>query len=217
MKAVNNLLAKKEYKDFALFTTGHSLGGALAPICSVQMADRFPHKQVQCINFGSPHVGNNSFKKLVMRPQKMCSVGISTLDMTLTQVELMTNLSIWRFVNKDDIVQCMPVLSYTHVGHTVHLTDNGRMDVLMWHKDSGFFNWIPCCSASVSDHSSAEYVKMAFKDFKVSQEKLCKQPGAAMDPKKVNALVWTGVGSPGLVFPELRQEEESGFKQLLTK
>jgi hypothetical protein len=45
-------------------TTGHSLGGALSILCSVYLALELDEKNVECISFGSPRVGNNAFSAL---------------------------------------------------------------------------------------------------------------------------------------------------------
>lgn len=44
--------------------TGHSLGGAIAMICSVFVARGSGEKPVQCVTFGSPRVGDRAFAAL---------------------------------------------------------------------------------------------------------------------------------------------------------
>ena len=60
---------KNFQKDFEIVTTGHSLGGALAILCArhIEMYPRdfgLPKnfkakKQLQCITFGAPKVGDD--------------------------------------------------------------------------------------------------------------------------------------------------------------
>lgn len=56
----------EEYPDYRLYTTGHSLGGALATLFAMEAAaskdPRIP-KPVTCITIASPRVGNLSFAK----------------------------------------------------------------------------------------------------------------------------------------------------------
>jgi len=44
-----------------LIVTGHSLGGALAAIAAYDIKKRYPTKDIQIINFGSPLVGDGNF------------------------------------------------------------------------------------------------------------------------------------------------------------
>lgn len=43
---------------------GHSLGGALATICSFDLCDNIYNNNITCITFGSPRVGDKNFVKL---------------------------------------------------------------------------------------------------------------------------------------------------------
>lgn len=48
--------------DFtSLVVTGHSLGGALATIAALDLADAYPWASVGCVTFGAPRVGNATF------------------------------------------------------------------------------------------------------------------------------------------------------------
>jgi len=55
---------KENSKLTTIYCTGHSLGGALATIASIDIKLQFKHLHVKCYTFGAPRVGNNSFKKL---------------------------------------------------------------------------------------------------------------------------------------------------------
>lgn len=50
--------------------TGHSYGGALALICSLDVKTSFPDKVVETIVFGCPRVGNYAFRKVYNKYQR---------------------------------------------------------------------------------------------------------------------------------------------------
>ncbi|MDM8519968.1 lipase family protein [Anaerolineales bacterium HSG6] len=84
--------------------TGHSLGGALATLCVLDLACNVPNKQVSSYTYGSPKVGGPDFVKLYNQkvPQS------------------------YRFVNGPDIVPTIPVdipflVDYDHVGKLHHI------------------------------------------------------------------------------------------------
>jgi len=84
-----------------ILVTGHSLGGALATICAVELGQNeayntLPIGAIDVITFGSPRVGNTAFKALfngIVRDS-------------------------WRIVNRYDIAVTLPTKSmgYSHVG-----------------------------------------------------------------------------------------------------
>ena len=41
---------------------GHSLGGAVAQLAALWLAQRFPRADLRVVTFGSPRVGNRAFK-----------------------------------------------------------------------------------------------------------------------------------------------------------
>ncbi|ETW06678.1 hypothetical protein H310_02860 [Aphanomyces invadans] len=92
-----------------VYVTGHSLGGALAILCSLDVALKWGSTQVACTTFGCPRVGGNAFKKL-----------FNALVPTT-----------FRFVNGRDPICHSPLRtlwdSFTEVGTTVLLNDFGNM------------------------------------------------------------------------------------------
>ncbi|RHY32254.1 hypothetical protein DYB32_002708 [Aphanomyces invadans] len=96
-----------------IYCTGHSLGGALATLCAVDLALAQPNVAVTMYNFGSPRVGNHAFRLLFN-----------------------AIVSGFRVVNDGDVVTQMPKRDYTsvsrngvgiykHVGTEVVLLSSG--------------------------------------------------------------------------------------------
>ncbi|KAF4577037.1 hypothetical protein EYR36_005024 [Pleurotus pulmonarius] len=93
------LSLKKELKSkptFSLVVTGHSLGGAIAALASLEIKTAFPKLNLRLFSYGAPRVGNLSFAKKLQS-----IVGIS---------------NIFRGVNQQDPVSFMPplLLGYRH-------------------------------------------------------------------------------------------------------
>lgn len=79
---------------------GHSLGGAVASICSLLLKKRYPELKVKCYTFGSPRAGNTAFAEL--------------------HKELIPETL--RIVNNNDPVTMVPTpIFYRHVGILVLL------------------------------------------------------------------------------------------------
>lgn len=90
-----------------VFLTGHSLGGALATICSldVWVKLRISRRQIFVSTFGSPRVGNNAFMRIYN--------SVIALH--------------WRIVIDPDMVAKLPKVGYRHVGKKVLMTPDGEM------------------------------------------------------------------------------------------
>lgn len=75
--------------------TGHSLGGALATLSASYFGGLYPEKNVYCISFGSPRVGNAKFAKTFQKRV----------------------FKSYRFANRNDVVTNLPpaAFSYKHV------------------------------------------------------------------------------------------------------
>ncbi len=60
------LLWTADYSEIEDITViGYSMGGGLAPICSVDLAYNFPDKKVHCIAMAGPRIGNRAFAKSI--------------------------------------------------------------------------------------------------------------------------------------------------------
>ena len=100
-------LNREEYRDFKVFVTGHSLGGALALLLSFfAAADARIPKPVTCVSLGSLLVGDAAFQQAFAR---------------LEQVGWIRHL---RITNEHDPVPCLPPFTwYKPVGMHLRLLD----------------------------------------------------------------------------------------------
>ncbi|KAF3456146.1 hypothetical protein FNV43_RR00796 [Rhamnella rubrinervis] len=53
--------AKEYYRDINIIVTGHSMGGAIASFCGLDLIANHKYKNVQVITFGQPRIGNAAF------------------------------------------------------------------------------------------------------------------------------------------------------------
>jgi predicted lipase len=93
------LKAAKETPHQRIICTGHSLGGALATLCALDVQYNLPDKKVSCYTYGSPKVGNADFAQ--------------------SYNQRVPNT--FRFVNSADTVPSMPPGGYEHVGMLHHV------------------------------------------------------------------------------------------------
>lgn len=105
LEAIHQKLAEMVAGSRPIFVTGHSLGGALAILCALELS-RSVYNIGQVITFGQPRVGNGDFKRLY--------------DGRLGE-------QTFRVVNEEDIVARLPHLPsfhdpYRHVGVEVFLS-----------------------------------------------------------------------------------------------
>ena len=90
-----------------IFITGHSLGGALAELCAIDLQGGFTTLH-SVYTFGQPRVGNKEFKRYAMRELS----GMS-----------------FRVVNECDPVPFLPglLIGYRHAGECVFLSSEGEL------------------------------------------------------------------------------------------
>lgn len=108
--ALVDALLEDEKEPWTIYLTGHSLGGALATLCSFDLALstwKYPKPHLIMYNYGSPRVGNKRFARKFN--------------------ELVPNA--YRIVNGLDAVCTVPrLLGYCHVGHAAILNE-GKVEV----------------------------------------------------------------------------------------
>ncbi|CAN8061621.1 unnamed protein product [Agarophyton chilense] len=104
---VRHVQILREQKIRPVFLTGHSLGGALATICSLDLWVKLnlSRQEIFVSTFGSPRVGNMDFKKVYDQVVPLH----------------------WRIVVDPDMITRMPFHGYKHVGKKVVLTAQGDM------------------------------------------------------------------------------------------
>lgn len=118
-----------------VYLTGHSLGGALATVCSLDLylTQRLLSKEIFVSTFGAPRVGNRHFSSIYNE-----CVPIH-----------------WRIVVAPDVVAKLPKVGYKHVGKKVLITVDGdlfidpnSLELNMWTGDV----------ASILYHRKASYL-----------------------------------------------------------
>lgn len=125
----------QDEKKRPVFLTGHSLGGALATVCSIDLFLRLglSRKDIFVSTFGAPRVGNRQFWNIYEE-----TVPIH-----------------WRIVVGPDVVAKLPKVGYIHVGKKVLITVDGdlfidpnSLELNMWSGDV----------ASILYHRKASYL-----------------------------------------------------------
>lgn len=120
--------------DLPLYITGHSLGGALAAIATLQLAG---DDVAACYTFGAPRVGNEEFSRTIKVP-------------------------IYRVVNASDIVARVPLIlmGYRHVGDVRYLNRSGLLiyspnsfSTFLWFGANFILSW----RSTYRDHAILNY------------------------------------------------------------
>mmetsp|Transcript_14741 Transcript_14741/g.17159 ORF Transcript_14741/g.17159 Transcript_14741/m.17159 type:complete len:465 (-) Transcript_14741:1718-3112(-) len=115
-----------QHPDYKLYVTGHSMGGALATICSFFLASE-PDivGPVTCIAYSAPRVGDRQFLAATQHLEKM------------------GELRIIRVNPDNDTIPTTPVLGYAHVGFQVRLFENENKlpDISYPNLQQGFWSW----------------------------------------------------------------------------
>lgn len=142
MAAVMGILQDVDGLD--VYVTGHSMGGAMAAFCSLDLVANYGLKDVQTVTFGQPRIGNSIF------------------------AQYFTNLvpQAYRMTHAHDMVPHLPPYyslfpqrSYHHFGREVwiHKVDYGSLDyeVETVCDDTGED---PTCSRSVAGNSISDHL-----------------------------------------------------------
>jgi predicted lipase len=85
---------------------GHSLGGAIATLCALDIEQNTTGKTVQCYTYGSPKVGNAHFAAVYNKHVPHT----------------------YRIVNGVDVIPKLPVGAYEHVGQLYHFGGEDQDD-----------------------------------------------------------------------------------------
>ncbi len=107
---LDNVRLKKQARFKRFIITGHSLGGALATYCALDILYNNPELEVICLPFASPKTGNRHWKRSFNKRLKEC----------------------YRFVYKNDIVPNVPmnILFFNHIGKLIKLGGKTKW----WHR-----------------------------------------------------------------------------------
>ena len=152
-----------------LYFCGHSLGGAMATICSGRCyLSHIPSNPIELFTYGSPRVGDKRYINYV-------------------------KLSHYRFVNNNDIVTRVPpaLLGYRHSGDEVYLDRNGRirkLGLVSKRRDrwQGFFRGLRRWKIDhFSDHSIHGYIDAILKAAHDEDERI--KSGAEAKPASAYA------------------------------
>jgi predicted lipase len=105
---VSNLLL--ENPDFKLIITGHSLGGAMATLCAMDLHLNKGIENIFLITFGSPRVGDSAFA--------------DAFDRVFADKS-------WRVTNQHDVVPHVPLIrmGFKHVATEVWFNDSTNFHV----------------------------------------------------------------------------------------
>ncbi|XP_024398281.1 uncharacterized protein [Physcomitrium patens] len=100
-------------QPWQVYSTGHSLGGALATLFALELSSsklaKKGHVQITMYNFGSPRVGNKRFADVYNKVVK----------------------DSWRIVNHRDIIPTVPrLMGYCHVAQPIYLSAGALTDAI---------------------------------------------------------------------------------------
>lgn len=101
-------------QPWQVYSTGHSLGGALATLFALELSSsklaKKGHVQITMYNFGSPRVGNKRFADVYNKVVK----------------------DSWRIVNHRDIIPTVPrLMGYCHVAQPIYLSAGALTDAIL--------------------------------------------------------------------------------------
>lgn len=118
----------RDYPEYSLFITGHSLGGALATLFAFEAAclqRREIPTLITCINFASPKVGNSHFSRAI---DYLEETGVLRHVRVTNQSDPVPRLPVRAYVN-DCCLLCRMKNMYMHVGFKVELKLRNRIRV----------------------------------------------------------------------------------------
>ena len=120
--------------SYSVFTTGHSLGGALSTLFGFLLSNEIAQRVI-VVSFGSPRVGNRAWR---------------------AAFDAKANLTHYRIAHGRDMVTAMPLLAYHHVGKTVTVDESDGYIVYPQY-DYPLLRFSPLYCTSVQDHATDGY------------------------------------------------------------
>jgi hypothetical protein len=132
-----SLLKQREYEDYDIYCTGHSLGGALCTLFGYFLSKQID-KNIVVVSFASPRVGNSSFKR---------------------DFDWQTNLTHYRVTNNRDVVTAIPMVGYKHTGINLHLTGHD-IEIFPKYNYNTYWKFSLWRCWSVLDHSIDRYYRL---------------------------------------------------------
>jgi predicted lipase len=138
------------HPDWSVCITGHSLGAALATLCSYLLAKELPHVQYNVYAFASPKVGNKRFKE---------------------EYNAMPTLYNCRICYNKDCVVAFPTFWYAHVG--VNLWYEKRTDTWHFYDTTINHSFYLCDYYNPFDHLSSNYMEAIH----TAYESVCQNDG----------------------------------------
>jgi len=138
---LKQVYAKKEYKGYDLYITGHSLGGGLTQLLGFAlagspMADFIP-RPINCVSYASPTAGNRAYYDYFRKLEK---------ENKLRHI---------RVSNQGDVVAVMPSIGYHQTGINFHVDANKRVQIK--HADAKMSLWSQMSLNSLSMHGLHNY------------------------------------------------------------
>lgn len=105
MKTIRKL--KQKHQDHHIFINGHSLGGALALLCGIDIHQQMQFQNVSIVTVGGPRVGNLEFDQYMKQ----------------------TGYRIFRVINHGDVVPHLPlkVMGYADIDFEAFIDSNGSV------------------------------------------------------------------------------------------
>lgn len=98
---IDNIIKNNNIKEISF--SGHSSGGAIANIASIDYCKKYSNIKINCVTFGSPKVGNKNFVNEYNKYVK----------------------NSYRIVNKYDIIEQLPLpIIYKHAHEPIYLENN---------------------------------------------------------------------------------------------
>lgn len=117
--------------DYNIYISGHSAGGAHSTILSYLLSKK-TKKIIKVITFGCPKIGNYEWKQ---------------------SYESTKNILNYRITNNSDIITCLPLYNYYHVGINIHLTNTN----IIYNINYNLFTYFYFIIYNVCDHSLIKY------------------------------------------------------------